>query len=225
MNDNKKPTKKKKEIPSVNRLEQLRVENGYSIKDISEKFNVQETAVIRWEKGMQLSVERLVEFCKLYKTTCSYILNLTNIKGMNTKECIDLKLHELRKERGLSRPNLAEQTNFHTNSILFWEQDKTAIRIKAVLALAEFFEVSIDYFLGLTDYPTWELAYSQIIKTELGLNEFLPVWITSNDINNIHGYWGLYNKRDKSIFTPNNNETEDEFLIMTVDVSKIEFVK
>ena len=61
------------------------------------------------------------------------------------------RLKELREERGLSQQQLAKEVGLTDSAIGFWELNKRVANIEAVIKLAVFFDVSIDYLVGLED--------------------------------------------------------------------------
>lgn len=62
------------------------------------------------------------------------------------------KLKELRLEKGLSQRILGENLGVCNQSISFWESGAREPDLNAVVEIAKFFDVSVDYLLGLTDY-------------------------------------------------------------------------
>ena len=61
------------------------------------------------------------------------------------------RLKELRIENGLSQDELAKQVGLTHTAIGLWELDKRVPNLNAVIALADFFGVSLDYIAGRED--------------------------------------------------------------------------
>ena len=63
------------------------------------------------------------------------------------------RLKELRMSAGLSQKQLAEALNWQLtdSAIGLWELNKRVPNLEAVMILAEYFGVSIDYLAGLED--------------------------------------------------------------------------
>ena len=61
------------------------------------------------------------------------------------------RIKELRLERDLSQMQLAKACNISQSAIAKWELGKTEPTASAIIVLAEFFNESADYLLGLTD--------------------------------------------------------------------------
>ena len=64
------------------------------------------------------------------------------------------RLKELRKEKGLSQRELVIElkNKIPQPSIAMWELDKREPSLESVVILAKFFNVSLDYLAGLTEF-------------------------------------------------------------------------
>ena len=78
---------------------------------------------------------------------------------MKTRVSVQERLKDLRVERGLKLEELAEQTGISQNPALgsYENDDYKEINHGSLLKLADFYQVSVDYLLGLTDTTgnTW----------------------------------------------------------------------
>ena len=63
------------------------------------------------------------------------------------------RLKELRKKRNISQVKLAMDLNMNQNSISRYETGEREADYETLIALADYFNVSIDYLLGRTDTP------------------------------------------------------------------------
>ncbi len=63
------------------------------------------------------------------------------------------RLKELRLERGLSQAQLAKEINNYivASAIGLWELNKRIPKLDALIVLADYFNVSIDYLAGRED--------------------------------------------------------------------------
>lgn len=61
------------------------------------------------------------------------------------------RLKELRKEKGLGQVALAEKLDVGKSVISLWELGKCEPTLSKLVAMAKFFDVSIDYLAGLED--------------------------------------------------------------------------
>ena len=71
----------------------------------------------------------------------------TNVKR------IFMRLRELRKKRGISQLKLAMDLNMNQNSVSRYESGAREADYKTLIAIADYFNVSIDYLLERTENP------------------------------------------------------------------------
>ena len=64
------------------------------------------------------------------------------------------RLRSLVQEHGVRREELAQYLGVHWRTIYHYETDKREPNIAQLVALADFFNVSLDYLVGRTDDPT-----------------------------------------------------------------------
>jgi len=64
------------------------------------------------------------------------------------------RLRSLVHEHGIRREELASYLGVHWRTIYHYETDKREPNISQLKALADFFNVSLDYLVGRTDDPT-----------------------------------------------------------------------
>ena len=62
------------------------------------------------------------------------------------------RLKELRKEKNLLQSELAKALNTTQRKISYWESEKIEPDIASLWKLSDFFEVSVDYLIGKSDY-------------------------------------------------------------------------
>ncbi len=69
------------------------------------------------------------------------------------KSCFGDRLKELRQEKGLSQSQLSRNLGgkIAQNTITNWELKQKTPRIDAVILLAQYFGVTTDYLLGVSD--------------------------------------------------------------------------
>ena len=67
----------------------------------------------------------------------------------------DQRLSLLRKQAGISQKQLGEVIGLSNKAICTMENGTRETSFENLALLAEFFHVSTDYLLGITDDPTW----------------------------------------------------------------------
>lgn len=63
------------------------------------------------------------------------------------------RLTQLRGERGVSQAAVSKALNVSRYTIYSYEKGKTAPTLDGLVALADYFDVTLDYLLGRTEEP------------------------------------------------------------------------
>ena len=74
---------------------------------------------------------------------------------METKKIFGERLRELRHSQSTSQMQLANALGLTQNSIGMMERGHRGTTIEKLVVIAEYFHVSTDYLLGITDDPAW----------------------------------------------------------------------
>lgn len=64
-----------------------------------------------------------------------------------------LRIRELREKENLSKTAMAEKLHIGRNTYSNLEAGKTEPRLRLIEAIADYYQVSLDYLAGLTDDP------------------------------------------------------------------------
>ncbi len=67
------------------------------------------------------------------------------------RKIIGEKIKKLRQERGLSISELSSGLNVNGKTLIKWENGAVRMRLIYLIKIADFFEVSTDFLLGLKD--------------------------------------------------------------------------
>ena len=62
------------------------------------------------------------------------------------------RLRELREEKGFTQKELAKELNIHSVTYLHYEKEQREPPLTLLAKIAKFYDVSVDYLLGLSDY-------------------------------------------------------------------------
>ena len=62
------------------------------------------------------------------------------------------RLKEVRVAKGMAQRQLAEVLNVSSTTVHCWETDKQEPSLSTVLFLSDYFDVSLDYLFGKSDY-------------------------------------------------------------------------
>ncbi|MFQ6724083.1 MAG: helix-turn-helix domain-containing protein [Clostridia bacterium] len=63
-----------------------------------------------------------------------------------------IRLKELRKDKKLSMKQLSLKVGIADSCISRWENGQTIVNAEQLIVFSKFFNVSVDYLLGLRDY-------------------------------------------------------------------------
>ena len=74
---------------------------------------------------------------------------------MNKENIFGERVYLLRKQAGLSQKQLGIVLGLSNKAICTMEGGSRGTTIEKLATLAEYFHVSTDYLLGITDDPTW----------------------------------------------------------------------
>ncbi|MBE6756610.1 MAG: helix-turn-helix transcriptional regulator [Ruminococcaceae bacterium] len=65
-----------------------------------------------------------------------------------------MRIKDLREDADLTQQNIAEYLNIKQNTYCQYEKGQRQIPIDLLIKLTEYYGVSVDYILGLTDIKT-----------------------------------------------------------------------
>lgn len=99
------------------------------------------------------------------------------------------RLFELRKDANLTQDDLAAILNINKHSISSYERDKSEPPDAIKIAIARYFDVSVDYLLGLTDNASPSRNDRKVIRLPLGFPE--------NRLSDVQEYIGYLIYREK----------------------------
>ena len=71
---------------------------------------------------------------------------------MNKNVIVGERIKNLRKEGSLSQVALAEKINSNQKQVSKWERGQIEPNIDMLAKLADYFEVSVDYLIGRSDF-------------------------------------------------------------------------
>jgi len=64
------------------------------------------------------------------------------------------RIRELRESRGLNQTRLAQELSVSQGTLSYWERGYVEPDNKSIIKLANFFNVTTDYLLGVTNIPS-----------------------------------------------------------------------
>ena len=135
------------------RLTMIREKKELSQREVAKILHVSKSTYARWETGEQvISLNHLNDFCKYFKVTMDYVLNLSNQNNFNNntynqeinKNIIGKNIKLVRKKYQLTQKELAKVINTSQSTISSYEKGKTLVLTVFIYNLALNFNLSVD---------------------------------------------------------------------------------
>ena len=159
----------------MNRFKELRTAAGLSQAALANKLNVHQTAVSQWELGKSFpEIDTLAKMAEIYDVFIDYIVGKRD-RSEDTSMFPE-KLKELRKRKGLTQVELANELNVATGTIGMYETGKRSPDNETLLKIAEYFDVTVDELLrGDEKKPA---NNSELINGDPELTDYLEMLAT-----------------------------------------------
>lgn len=135
------------------RLAMIRDKKELSQREVAKILHVSKSTYARWETGEQvIPLIHLNDFCKYFKVTMDYVLNLSNQNNFNNniynqeinKNIIGKNIKLVRKKYQLTQKELAKVINTSQSTISSYEKGKTLVLTVFIYNLALNFNLSVD---------------------------------------------------------------------------------
>ncbi|MBR3767568.1 MAG: helix-turn-helix domain-containing protein [Clostridia bacterium] len=145
-------------------LKQRRTEQGYTLSEIATKMGVSEATVQRWESGNIKTIkhDRIAKLAEILKVPPSAIMGWDEEYSYEPthNSCkttiFNIRLKELRKNKGISQQYLANIMGISKSSINMYERGEREPNFLTLLSFANYFNVDINYLLGFSSKPSCE---------------------------------------------------------------------
>ena len=133
------------------RLKELRIGKCIKQVDIAKIIGMSQRGYSHYETGKDIPNECLIKLACYYKTSTDYILKNTNeFNSYNKNKIINNRLRDLREDKDLSQNNLGKILGLPQTTYTHYENGSN-VPIKILIKLAQFYNTSTDYILGLTN--------------------------------------------------------------------------
>ena len=128
-------------------IKELRKETGMTQEELGEKLGVIKQTVSSWEKGIsEVNNDTLITLSRLFGVSTDYLLGLSG-----GEKHMKNRLKELREAEGMKQSELGELLNVQDAAISKYESGKVPMTEDKIIQIAEYFGVTTDYLLGLTE--------------------------------------------------------------------------
>lgn len=124
------------------------------------------TNIFRWSKGLNYPpVDVLVSIANITSKNTSYLIGQTDIPAENElKQIKHVNTDKLIRAQSLTQAELSRKVGTSPRTICTLLQDIPDIRTNSLIAIADAFNVSTDYLLGLTTHERWEDYYQATVN-------------------------------------------------------------
>ena len=137
------------------RLKALRIRHDLKQKDVAEKLGITTSAYGFYEQGKrEPSIQIINQIADLFNVSADYLLGRDESTSEEQLRIeFGKRLKQLRKRKGLTAEQLGERIGVARTTIFGYETGARLPDLFTTKKLAEFFDVSVDYLIGLQLEP------------------------------------------------------------------------
>lgn len=149
------------------KLRKLRLDKGCKQEDVANSLGLSKQVISTYERGLRSpSYDTLIKIADLFDVSTDYLLRADNKVDVsimqniiNSARKIGERIGKLRKNTGLTMDEVATALGTIRQTIYKYEHGIVSnIPAENIVKLAQLFNVSSDYILGLSEKPTHEEA-------------------------------------------------------------------
>ena len=125
------------------------------------------------------------------------------------------RLRLLRKKKGLSQSELAEELGVAMDTVSIWELGKRMPEEKTIKRIALYFETSVEYLMGESDLPDLDSMIAELRRLK-GIPEEADeygsdvIWLSDTEQRILEMYRDLSIEKQKEVFEVINQTYESE---------------
>lgn len=130
-----------------NKIRTLRIENHWTMENVATFIGAgSKSTVNSWERGQAVpSDKNLEKLAILFRVSRDELINAGKVNYLS-------RLKKLREAKGITQSELANELGYKNQQVIsFYEMGEREPRIEALIKLANYFDVSIDYLVGRSD--------------------------------------------------------------------------
>ncbi len=144
----------------ISNINALRKENKLTQPQLAKETGLSKSAISSWESGERIpSAIAIIKLSQYFEVTSDYLLKISNDNKCiyySDKSEIDMsifreRLLKLRKNMNLTIYDLENILKLSKSALHTWEKGISIPNAQAVIKLADYFNVTTDYLLGLSD--------------------------------------------------------------------------
>lgn len=147
------------------RVKELRLMNKMTQPQLGEAIGLSKQAINDIEQGRrETTITKAILMARLFNTTVHYLVGDTDnpsrpseipfVEILFEDKLIHERLKSLRLQKGTTQKEIAEKIGVSPVSVQRFEYGTVRPSLEKLIALADFFGVSLDYLVGRSDDPT-----------------------------------------------------------------------
>lgn len=136
------------------RLEDLRLDLNLKQGDVANYLKVKRNTYSKWENCINdMPLEKCIRLAEFYHVSIDYLLGLSNSRerlgnGEANLNKLAQKLLEVRKATSLTQAEVGKKIGFSQRAYSNYETGARKLTTLKLLAIAQFFHISMDYLVG-----------------------------------------------------------------------------
>ena len=139
------------------RMKDLREDRDLSQEDIAKVLQTTQEQISKYETGRQMmGIDKYMKLAKYYNISLDYLTGLINTpKKLYWNENMDIfqRMKDLREDHDLSQEDIAKVLQTTREQVSKYETGKQMMGADKYIKLAKYYNVSLDYLMGLIDTP------------------------------------------------------------------------
>jgi len=143
-------------VSFAERLKMLRIEKSITQKAIAEYLGIQETSYQHYEYGKRTpNQETTIKLADYFNVSLDYLVGRSDVHMIAnlTRTKFAERLESLRIKKATTQREIAEYLDIHERTYQMYEHDKREPSHETTIKIANYFNVSTDYLLGISDNP------------------------------------------------------------------------
>ena len=126
---------------------------NYNMSEFARMNNISDNLIKKWKTTQCPSIDCVIKIADYFNSSIDYLFGNSNIKSyINSveEEKFNIRLTVLLKERNYTPYQLSKKLNVAASSAYAWVKESIP-NIINIIAISNFFNVSIDYLIGRSD--------------------------------------------------------------------------
>ncbi|MDE6586352.1 MAG: helix-turn-helix domain-containing protein [Clostridia bacterium] len=138
-------------------LTELMNEDGYTQSTLAEAMKTPRAKISLYLSGKSVpNYKYLVAFINFFNCSADFLIGLKDYPNRDVPykpvQPFNIRLREILKQKGKTQKSLIEVKHFSWNTLHGWLTGKSLPSVDNLKKLAKFFDCSVDFILGRTDY-------------------------------------------------------------------------